>query len=197
MRTVRISATVRFFGAPFESNLGVIRGVTAGGIGTASFGGSENPPTTLWSAATAGLASAMDPEFSAFDTHSEVASIAVNAPVELVYAHCARFAQLPRFITSVREVQQIDDTHFLLTSRLDGESKIILQIVLRIPERRIAWQATSDSFLCGVVLFEPLSDRMTEVTVKMRSSIEKEGPAKVAREYLANFKRFVEEMLVP
>jgi hypothetical protein len=64
-------------------------------------------------------------EFSPFDTHFEVDSIVVNASVELVYAHCSCFGQLPRFITSLREVEEIDGTHFSLTSLLDGERKIV------------------------------------------------------------------------
>lgn len=135
--------------------------------------------------------------FSPFDTHCEVDSIVVNASVELVYAHCSRFGQLPRFITSLREVEEIDDTHFSLTSILEGKRKILLQIMLRVPERRIIWQSTSLNFLRGVVLFEPLSARETKMTVKMRSNLEKEGLVKVTREYLTNFKRVVEQEPMP
>jgi uncharacterized membrane protein len=128
-----------------------------------------------------------------FDAHCEIDSIVLNAPVADVYACCARFEELPRFITSLRHVQKIDETHFSFTSLLDGkEYRTVLQIVLRIPERRIAWQAMSDNFPRGVVLFEPLSDRMTEITVRLRSSIESATLAKVTRDYLTNFKRVVE-----
>jgi uncharacterized membrane protein len=129
-----------------------------------------------------------------FDVHPEIHSIVVNAPVEDVYGYCARFEELPRFITSLRDVQKIDETHFLFTSLLEGEEhKTVLQIVLRVPERRIAWQVISDKFPRGVVLFEPLSDRTTETTVKVRSRIAPATLAKVTREYLMNFKRFVEQ----
>ena len=110
-----------------------------------------------------------------------------------VYAYCSRFEELPRFITSLRDVQKIDEMHFSFTSLLDSEEqKTVLRIVLRVPERRIAWQAISDNFPRGVVLFEPLSDRTTEITVKLRSSIEPATLGKVTRDYLRNFKRFVE-----
>ena len=125
--------------------------------------------------------------------HSEIDSIVVNAPVADVYACCSRFQELPRFITSLRDVQKIDEMHFSFTSLLDSEEqKTVLRIVLRVPERRIAWQAISDNFPRGVVLFDPLSDRTTEITVKLRSSIEPATLAKVTRDYLTNFKRFVE-----
>ena len=45
----------------------------------------------------------------------------------------------------------------------------------------------------GVILFEPLSNRTTEVTVRLRSSMEPTGLAKVTRVYLTNFKRVVEQ----
>jgi uncharacterized membrane protein len=128
-----------------------------------------------------------------FDAHCEIDSIVLNAPVADVYACCSRFEELPRFITSLRDVQKVDETHFSLTSVIGGEEqRTVLQIVLRVPERRIAWQAISDNFPRGVVLFEPLSDRTTEITVRLRSSIESAMLAKVTREYLTNFKRVVE-----
>lgn len=133
-------------------------------------------------------------ESAPFDAHCEINSIVVNAPAADVYSYCSRFEELPRFITSLRDVQKIDETHFSFTSLLDGkEHTTVLQIVLRVPERRIAWQAISDNFPRGVILFEPLSDRTTEITVRLRSSIEPAKLAKVAREYLTNFKRVVEE----
>jgi uncharacterized membrane protein len=125
--------------------------------------------------------------------HSKIDSIVLNAPVADVYAYCSRFEELPRFITSLRAVQKIDETHFLFISLLDGkEYRTVLQIVLRIPERRIAWQVMSDIFPRGVVLFEPLSSRTTEITVRLRSSIEPATLGKVTRDYLTNLKHVVE-----
>jgi uncharacterized membrane protein len=134
-----------------------------------------------------------DAESALFDAHRELQSIVVNAPVADVYGYRYRFEELPRFITSLRHVQKIDETHFSFTSLL--EEKTVLQIVLRVPERRIVWQVISDKFPRGVVLFEPVSDRATEITVKLRSSIEPVTLAKVTREYLTNFKQFVEREL--
>ena len=137
-------------------------------------------------------------ESAAFDAHCEINSGVVNAPVADVYSYCSRFEELPRFITSLRDVQKIDETHFSFTSLLDGkEYRTVLQIVLRVPERRIAWQATTNGFPRGLILFEPLSDRTTEITVKLQSSIEPAKLAQVARDYLTNFKRVVEEASAP
>src|SRR4029077_15272337 len=135
----------------------------------------------------------MEPNAAPFGAHSKIDSIVLNAPVPDVYACCSRFEELPRFITSLQDVQKIDETHFSFTSLLDGkEYRTVLQIVLRVPERRIAWQAMSDNFPRGVVLFEALSDRVTEITVRLRSRIESATLAKVTRDYLTNFKRIVE-----
>jgi uncharacterized membrane protein len=125
---------------------------------------------------------------------TKIDSIVLSAPVADVYAYCSRFEELPRFITSLREVQRIDETHFSFTSLLGGrESRTVLQIVLRIPERRIAWHAMPDDFPRGVILLEPLSNQTTEVTVRLRSSIEPATLARVTRDYLTNFKRVVEQ----
>jgi uncharacterized membrane protein len=133
-----------------------------------------------------------------FELHSKIDSIVLNAPVADVYACCSRFEELPRFITSLRDVQKIDETHFSFTSLLDDkEYRTVLQIVLCIPERRIAWQAMPDNFPRGVVLFEPLSNRTTEITVRLRSSIEPATLARVTRDYLTNFKRFLERKSTP
>jgi uncharacterized membrane protein len=133
-------------------------------------------------------------ESAPFDVRFEIDSIVLNAPIADVYARCSRFEELPRVITSLRDVRKIDETHFSFTSLINGqEETTVLQIVLRIPERRIAWQAMVDNFPRGVILFEPLSNQSTEITVRLRSSLEAEKLAKVTREYLTNFKRVVEE----
>ena len=125
--------------------------------------------------------------------HSETKSIVLNVPITDAYGHCCRFEKLPRFIKSLRSVVKIDDTHFCLTTfERSKQPGIILQIVLRVPERRIAWQASSSEFPQGVIQFEPLTEHRTEITVKLRSIIEPAMLAQLTREYLANFKQFVE-----
>jgi hypothetical protein len=212
---IRIRTSVRFFDAPFGCDPGANAALTKSRIGSPSFGGLKNLFTVPSSGTPASLTLErhMEPdaadstpsgrrpdrpkkevECAPFDAHSEIGSIVLNAPLADVYACCSRFEELPRFITSLREVQRIDETHFSFTSLLDGKAcRTVLQIVLRIPERRIAWQAMPDDFPRGVILFEPLSNRTTEVTVRVRSSIEPATLAKVTRNYLTNFKRVVEQ----
>jgi uncharacterized membrane protein len=126
--------------------------------------------------------------------HSVVRSIELNAPVTDVYEHCSRFGQLSEFIESLINVQKVDDTHFwLTTSDVSGQRRTMLQIVLRVPERRIAWQASCTEFSQGVILFEPLSQNKTEITLKLRSTIEPATLAQATHDYLINFKQFVEQ----
>ena len=128
------------------------------------------------------------------DVNADRQSIIVNAPVAQVYARCARFEDLPRFITSLREVRRIDDSSFFSTSLINGqEVKSRVQIVLRVPNRRIAWQAVSDNFRIGVAFFDPRFDGTTEVTVKIHSIVEPDILTGALRQYLTNFKRFVEQ----
>jgi uncharacterized membrane protein len=132
-----------------------------------------------------------------FKAHSETRSIALNAPVTDVYEHCCRFEQLPQFIESLVDIKKIDDTNFWLTiSHSSGQETIRLQIVLRVPERRIAWQANCTEFSQGVIVFEPLTQNRTEITLKLRSAIEPEVLSRAARDYLVKFKQFVEQKTV-
>src|SRR5438034_8439773 len=75
-------------------------------------------------------------------------SVVVKAPVGQVYERWSQVEALPRFITPLRNVQRIDDTHFSYIWRPNGsEQQGIFQIVLRIPSRRIAWRSMSDGFM--------------------------------------------------
>ena len=125
--------------------------------------------------------------------NSETKSIVLNVPITEAYGHCCRFEKLPRFIKYLRRVDKVDDTHFcLVTFERSKQPGHILQIVLRVPERRIAWQASCSECSQGVILFEPLTEERTEITVKLRSTLEPATLAPLLREYLTNFKQFVE-----
>ena len=128
------------------------------------------------------------------DVNADCQSIVVNAPVAEVYRRCLRVEEFPRFITSITNIERIDGTGFSCTSIINGEkvtSKV--RIIMRVPDRRIAWQAVSDNFRVGVVFFEPLLGRATRVTVKVRSIIEPVLLTGALSQYLSNFKRFVEQ----
>jgi uncharacterized membrane protein len=128
------------------------------------------------------------------DVNADCQSIVVNASAAEVYRRCLRFEDLPRFITSIRTVERIDETHFSCASIINSEKVTSeVKIIMRVPDRRIAWQALSDHFRVGVVFLDPLDDSVTRVTVKVRSVIEPVMLTGALRGYLSNFKRFVEE----
>jgi uncharacterized membrane protein len=127
------------------------------------------------------------------DVNADRQSIAVSAPVAEVYRSCLRFEDLPRFITSIKKVEKINDTRFSCTSIINGkEVKTVVTIMMRVPDRRIAWQGVSDNFRVGVISFDPLAGGATKVTVKVRSIIEPVMLTGALRNYLRNFKQFVE-----
>ena len=120
-------------------------------------------------------------------------SVLVKAPISEVYEQWSRVENLPRFITPLRNVQRIDDTHFSYIWHPNGsEQQGVFQIVLRVPSRRIAWRSMSDGFMSGVVGFEPRSDQETEITLKIRSTFDPPSLSRRVEEYLRNFKRLVE-----
>ena len=119
--------------------------------------------------------------------------VVVKAPVDRVYRQWSRIEDLPGFITSLRDVRRIDDTHFSYVLHPNGEDKQgIFQIVPQIPGRRIAWRTMSNGFTSGVVSFEPRSEQETEVILKIRSIFDPSNLSRRVEEYLGNFKRLVE-----
>ena len=119
--------------------------------------------------------------------------IVVKAPVDRVYEQWSRLEELPKFVTPLRKVQRIDDTHFSYTWHPDGsDQKGVFHIILQVPGRRIAWRSMSNGFMSGVVSFEPYSQEETEVTLKIRSIFDPPSLSKRVEEYLGNFKRLVE-----
>ncbi|MBO0694597.1 MAG: SRPBCC family protein [Verrucomicrobia bacterium] len=119
--------------------------------------------------------------------------VVVKAPVDRVYEQWSRLEDLPKFVTPLREVHKIDDTHFSYSWHPDGrDQKGVFHIVLQIPRRRIAWRTMSSGFMSGVISFEPRSQEETEVTLKIRSIFDPPGLSDRVEEYLGNFKRLVE-----
>jgi uncharacterized membrane protein len=120
----------------------------------------------------------------------------VKAPIDRVYEQWSRMEDLPKFITPLRNVRRIDETHFSYIwsgiCRSDDQQGIF-QIVLQIPGRRIAWRTLSNGFMSGVVSFEPRSQLETEVTLKIRSIFDPPSLSRRVEEYLRNFKQLVED----
>ena len=125
-------------------------------------------------------------------------SIVVNAPIGSVYRQWLRLEDLPKFISAVKEVKKLDANHFLIavsnkTKRYEG----VLEIVLQVPERRLAWRvvargSSSQHFATGVISFTSRSERITQVALRMSSSFNGAVSRRLNR-YLRNFKRLIEK----
>jgi uncharacterized membrane protein len=125
-------------------------------------------------------------------------SIAVNAPIAAVYKRWLAFEDYPKFITAIKRVQKLDKNHFVALFAFNGKQyEATLEIMLRVPERRLAWRTISnghahDHLAAGVVSFASLCDQGTRVTLKLTSNFGGAISNRVDR-YLQNFKRLVDE----
>src|SRR5262245_60183511 len=100
-------------------------------------------------------------------------SIVVRVPLKRAYQQWARMEDLPKFITPLRNVRRIDGCQFSYSWHANGdEYRGVLQILLQIPGRRIAWRALSNALMSGVVSFEPHSHQENEMTEKITTGFE-------------------------
>ena len=123
--------------------------------------------------------------------------IVVNAPVVDVYKRWLAFEDYPKFITAIKRVRKLDANHFVASLGFNGKQyDTTLEIMLCVPERRLAWRTLADHhapdhFAAGVVSFASLSERSTCVTLKLTSSFGGAVSSRVDK-YLRNFKSLVE-----
>ena len=124
-------------------------------------------------------------------------SIVVNAAVADVYERWLAFEDYPKFITAIKRVRKLDANHFVASLGFNGKQyETTLEIMLCVPERRLAWRTLADHhapdhFAAGVVSFASLSERSTCVTLKLTSSFGGAVSSRVDK-YLHNFKRLIE-----
>jgi uncharacterized membrane protein len=124
-------------------------------------------------------------------------SIVVKAPVAAVYNGWLAFEDYPKFITAIKSVRKLDASHFIASLRFNGkEYDATLEMMLRVPERRLAWRTLADErapdhFAAGVVCFSSLGDESTSITLKLTSSFGGAVSNRVDK-YLHNFKRLIE-----
>ena len=124
-------------------------------------------------------------------------SIVVNAPVADVYERWLAFEDYPKFITAIKRVRKLDENHFAASLAFNGKlHEATLEMMLRVPERRLAWRTLADRsapdhLAAGVVSFTPLSDDSTCINLKLTSSF---GGAVLRRVgiYLQAFKTLLE-----
>jgi uncharacterized membrane protein len=125
-------------------------------------------------------------------------SIVIHAPVAHVYKRWLACEDYPKFITAIKRVRKLDANHFVAVLAFNGKQyEAILEIMLRVPERRLAWRTipngqAHDHLASGVVSFTSLSDHDARVTLKLTSSFGGNVSYRVDK-YLRNFKRLIEK----
>ena len=73
-------------------------------------------------------------------------SIDLNVPVSTAYNQWTQFEEFPRFMASVDEVKQLDDTHLHWRAVVAGKEKEWdAEITEQVPDQRIAWRSTKIS----------------------------------------------------
>jgi uncharacterized membrane protein len=123
-------------------------------------------------------------------------SIVVRGPIGSVYRQWVQIEDFPKFMPALKKVQKLDDGHFAIVFSLKGKRhEGVLEILLQVPERRLAWRAlvgrASEHFAAGVVSFTSRPDQSTCVTLKVSSACDAAASRRMHR-YLRNFKRFME-----
>lgn len=95
--------------------------------------------------------------------------IEVNVPVRTAYNQWTQFEDFPHFMEGVEEVHQLDDRRLHWRARVGGrDEEWEAEIVDQVPDRRIAWRATTGAENAGAVLFEPVGDSRTKVTLRLK-----------------------------
>jgi uncharacterized membrane protein len=124
-------------------------------------------------------------------------SIAVKTPVAAVYKRWLAFEDYPEFIPAIKHVRKLDKNHFVALFAFNGKQyEATLEIMLCVPERRLAWRTipngqAHDHLASGVVSFASLSDHGARVTLKLTSNFGGNISHRVNK-YLRNFKHLIE-----
>lgn len=96
-------------------------------------------------------------------------SILVRAPSSVTFRVWRNFENFPRFMEGVTAIQELERPFFRLKSENAGiHYESICEIILEIPDRRLAWRTVTGASSMGVVKFEFQADVSTLVTLDMR-----------------------------
>jgi len=135
-------------------------------------------------------------------TSSVQETIDLNVPVSTAYNQWTQFEEFPRFMASVEEVRQLDDTHLHWRANVAGKTKEWdAEITQQIPDQCIAWRSTGGVRNAGVVTFDKIGDNRTRVKLQLdyepQTPVEKVGDAiggvkLTAKGNLKRFKDLVE-----
>ena len=102
-----------------------------------------------------------------------VESVDVAVPVRTAYDQWTQFESFPAFMEGVESVVQGDDRTIRWTAVIAGQRKSwTAQITDQTPDTRVAWKSVDGAENAGAVLFEPLGDRRTRLTLRLDANPE-------------------------
>ncbi|NES26328.1 cyclase [Micromonospora terminaliae] len=129
-------------------------------------------------------------------------SIEVDVPVSTAYNQWTQFEEFPRFMGGVQEVRQLDDRRLHWVAEIAGvKREWDAKVLEQVPDRKIAWAATSGATNAGAVHFQPIGTDRTQVQLSLEYEpeglVEKAGDKlhlveKRAEADLAKFKSYIE-----
>ena len=133
-------------------------------------------------------------------------SVEVDCPIRTVYNQWTQFEEFPRFMSGVKEVVQLDDTHVHWRAEVWGKDKEWdAEITEQVPDQRISWRSTSGEENAGTVRFEPLPGNRTLVRLALgyepKGALESTGDAlglftAHVENTMKDFKSYIEERQV-
>jgi polyketide cyclase/dehydrase/lipid transport protein len=95
-------------------------------------------------------------------------SITVDVPVTTAYNQWTQFEDFPSFMGGIQQVQQLNDRMIHWVAEIAGVKREWDAAILeQVPDRKIAWAATSGATNAGAVYFEPLGPATTLVRLSM------------------------------
>ena len=129
-------------------------------------------------------------------------SIEVEAPLQRVYNQWTQFEQFPQFMAGVEQVKQLSDTTLHWIAKIAGAKREWDAAILeQVPDRKVAWAATTGATNSGSVYFESLGANRTGVRLVLEYEpegfVEKVGDwlnivSRQAQNDLEKFKEFIE-----
>lgn len=95
-------------------------------------------------------------------------AIDLDVPARVAYDQWTRFEEFPQFMSGVREVVQLDDTHVRWRVEIAGTERVwTAEIIEQIPDERIAWATTTGKVNAGVVHFSPLDGARSRLHLRI------------------------------
>jgi len=122
-----------------------------------------------------------------------IKSIEVDVPVSTAFREWTRFEELPRFMSGVVAVRQLDDRRLHWRAQIFGVERLWELEITEMAEERIAWVSRSGPTNHGAIVFAPVSPFGTRVTLEIH--YDPRGFAEEVTDYLGVLSRWVDRSL--